>query len=457
MGTAGIDPWANLNNPSAAGAPPVGGAAAAGAANPTSPAAGRGYYTGISSRTPATAAPGQGPGATAGAYWDPNQLLHPQGAGGGAAPMFDPGQAGRYTAFLNRLPVGQAGAGTDPTLMAAIQRQLTSGGNLTNPYLDPAAQASAQDRAGQQGAMLALTRAGAPAAAAQQALLGQGMAQSAQVRGQQLQAAQAAMGAGQPYANQQAQLANMLMASSMGQGPSAAQAQLQSGLDQSIAAQHALAAGVRGQGAGAAMANATRQGEDMGLRNAATSAALRAQEQQSARDQLAGVLATGRQQDLGNVMASADVLNATRGGDVGALQALGGLAGTNRAQDIGQANALVDALSGVRGQDINQGVGLGGAYNQLLGLQQQGTAIGLNAGLGLNEQRIQGLGLDIQALLGGGQMMGNYDTNFRGQQLGHEAQQQELTNSYILGGLGLASGAGVGLANAMAKGGAAAG
>jgi hypothetical protein len=335
---------------------------------------------------------------------DPSGNIHyDPGAGRGAAPAFSP-SAGLYVTYLNRLPIGQANAGTDPALLAAIQAQLArSQAPVTNGYIDPAAAAQASARGQMQGAIGNLQGAGQGNAAAQGLVGGMGMANSQQVRGQEQG------------------LAGLLTQGALGGGPSAAQAQFQSSLDQNIAAQHALAAGARGQGAAAAMRGATNQGVQLGLQSQAQAAALRAQEQQAA------------QAALGNVLGN------TRAGDINSVYALGNLASTGRAQDIGQAGAVTDAFGNVRTGDVNAGATFGGLGNQLLGLNMQNQGMGIDAALREDQLRRQGLGMDISALLSGGQMMANYDQGVRGQNIETRGQDIGLGTSIAGGIMGLGS------------------
>lgn len=89
-----------------------------------------------------------------------------------------------------------------------------------------------------------------------------------------------------------------LQQAAAGHGPSAAQAQFQQSLDQSIAAQQAMAASARGPGASLAGFNGAVQAGKMQQQGVAQAGALRAQEQQAAQQQYTSALGQQRAQDL---------------------------------------------------------------------------------------------------------------------------------------------------------------
>jgi hypothetical protein len=131
-------------------------------------------------------------------------------------------------------------------------------------------------------------------------LFGQGPQVDQEIARQRFAAQQWAEGP-QQFRTDQEGLIDQLKLQAAGQGPSAAQAQLQSAKDQTMAQQMAMAAGARGSSAlagaqQAAQFNAAQASQQAG----AQSAALRAQEQQQATQNLAGVLGQARQQDMGD-------------------------------------------------------------------------------------------------------------------------------------------------------------
>lgn len=105
----------------------------------------------------------------------------------------------------------------------------------------------------------------------------------------------------QSQANQfrggQGQLAGLLMQGAMGRGPSAAQAQLRSGLERNNAAARSMAAGSSNPLLARKIASDAMTSANLETNN--QMAALRASEQQQAQGALAGVLSNARQQDLG--------------------------------------------------------------------------------------------------------------------------------------------------------------
>ena len=125
------------------------------------------------------------------------------------------------------------------------------------------------------------------------------------MQGAQMQGAQMQMGPQEQYRAKQMALAGMLNQQAMGQGPSAAQAQLQMGSDRAMQQAMALGASYRGGNALAGMRQAQFQRADIAQNATAQSAMLRAQEQQAAQQALSNHLASGRGQDIGLSQAQA--------------------------------------------------------------------------------------------------------------------------------------------------------
>jgi hypothetical protein len=175
-----------------------------------------------------------------------------------------------------------------------------------------------------------------------------------------------------------AQSLNLLRQAAMGQGPSAAQAQMSSGLDQAVKAQMA-AAGSRGFNA-AAMRGAQMQGAEMQQAAINQSAMLRAQEMQAAQQAFMqgslsqedmarnAALAAGQttlQQDLGTKAAIQDAINSQ-------LQGAGQYAGLGT--DLEKTQAMLTQQARLANQDVDLRSGM---FNSQLGfdaaaLQQQG-------------------------------------------------------------------------------------
>lgn len=128
---------------------------------------------------------------------------------------------------------------------------------------------------------------------------------------------------------QQSAYQKLMQMGDQGPGPSAAQAQLQSGQDAAMQQSLALARSGRGGGANAAaLRNAQFQNAQLSQQTNQQSAILRAQEEANWRAQ------------RGQLYGSAGSLATNqRGQDIGALQAAGALSSQQRAQDIGAAQA----------------------------------------------------------------------------------------------------------------------
>jgi hypothetical protein len=133
-------------------------------------------------------------------------------------------------------------------------------------------------------------------------------------------------------ADQAAQI-EILQAQARGEGPSAAQDQLQLATDQNMRASLAMAASSRGNPA-LAMQGADRQRAIIGQQQAAQSGALRAQEMQGAQAQLAQAIQSQRQQDIGGE-ASIDVARER----IASAEAISG-----RQMDMSKADPASDPL-----------------------------------------------------------------------------------------------------------------
>lgn len=135
-----------------------------------------------------------------------------------------------------------------------------------------------------------------------------------------------------------------LAASGLG-GPSAAESLAQDVLQRNIQSQAALAAKARGGNIAAAMRTASTSGTQQALQSQAQLAALRAQEQATARGQLVGADQGARAADQSRAAATAGALGQVSGQQVG-------LAGTN-------AGLVTAGLSGLNAgaQTFQQGTG----------------------------------------------------------------------------------------------------
>lgn len=116
--------------------------------------------------------------------------------------------------------------------------------------------------------------------------------------------------------NQQMGLAAMLQQAAMGQGPSAAQSQLQSATDRGMQQAMAMAASGRGDNTALNFRNAAWQQAGMGQQAANQSAQLRAQEMQSAQGGLAQLLGGIRGGDFNNQQLQSGLLMQNQGGMV---------------------------------------------------------------------------------------------------------------------------------------------
>jgi len=233
------------------------------------------------------------------------------------------------------------GMGLDQELQRARE---ASAGSYTQ--IDPS-------QIGPNTAVAPVQRAGQTATDVGQGLLGQ----SSSALGQAAVGAIGVAGAGSAARGQQtAQLGqygqdiSALRAAAAGQGPSAAQAQLNQASAQTVANQAAVAAQARGGNVAAAQRAAARAGTQQGLQTQQQSAALRSQEQQQAMGLLAqtnpayaAAIAEQRQTDIGQQATAAQLL-----GQVGSAAGQAG----NGASSVG--------LQGLQGtaQDVYQGQGL---------------------------------------------------------------------------------------------------
>jgi len=184
----------------------------------------------------------------------------------------------------------------------------------------------------------------------------------------------------------------LMQQAALGQTPSVAEAQMQSGIDRGIQAQMAMANAARG-GAGAraaAMRQAQLQGADMQAGVAGQAAALRAQEMAGARGQLLGA-------------------------DQAIQQGLAGL----RTSDQGQATTAMQAALQNRAMDDAAKAQLYGMGNQaaMTEMQARQAYAGTQA---QHDLTVQMANANIEA--------------------GHQAQQTELNKQLVQGGAGAAAG-----------------
>lgn len=193
--------------------------------------------------------------------------------------------------------------------------------------------------------------------------------------------------AGQDRGQQQS-LIQALQAQAAGQGPSLAQMQMQRGLSQAIAAQHAQAASARGISPGMAQRLASQGSAQLAGQAANDAAMLRMQEQMQAQGQLGGALQGMRGQDIGLAQNNQNFNLANAG---------------LRIQDQGQKDDLMKHFT-----DAGLGIDAQGFAAQQAGdLAQQNaynTAMGINSGVAAgNAAGQQNL---IGGLLGAGGALG---------------------------------------------------
>lgn len=202
----------------------------------------------------------------------------------GAGFMADPfGGGGSFMTALSGGPIQQSYLGGSAEAEAAARAALTAQGNAS----------FGSGMAQQQGGVGMLAQAG------QQAVTDRGNAYALYNRGTQL--------GGQGIDQQNAMLQG-LVAQAQQQGPSAAQAQLQQGLDQTQRSMLAQASAARGGNQAAAMRNAQMAGSQMAQQTNQQAAVLRAQEAQQRQQNILGAQqyaagSYGQQAGLGYGMA----------------------------------------------------------------------------------------------------------------------------------------------------------
>lgn len=194
------------------------------------------------------------------------------------------------------------------------------------------------------------------------------------------------------FRQNQAALIAQLEGMARGDGPSAAQQQMQQAMDRAAGAQASAAAGAGGRGvnAGAALRNATNQTAAIQSQGARDTSVLRAQEQANAVSQLGQAIAQGRQADEGVNVANMGSSLQTMGLDQnGQLQALMAALGLNQpgmgTQLLGAGATAAPVLAaGMAAQNKAQaqpGAGQNAAYNDpsqyWQGTKKQGSLYGL--------------------------------------------------------------------------------
>lgn len=287
------------------------------------------------------------------------------------------------------------------------------------------------------------------------AALGYGIGQAAQVGGSAAQLGQMGQGVfGQANAAQNRNIIGSQQRALQGiearEGPSAAQAQLQSGLNQAQSSNLALARSGRGWGgSAAAMAQAQGQNAAMGQNAANASAQLRAQENAAYRSRAAQNLAAAGQLGLGQAnvndaqqraMIAAGMQGVQAGGQMQAQAA--GLGQNAYAQQL----AAQQAAAGVGQQGYAQNLAAQQAAGQLgVGALQGGAQLGANAmqaggamqlggleaGGNMSMAGIQGGGnMQLAGLGQGGQLAGQAGVlDLSAQQAALAAQQQQVANN----------------------------
>lgn len=202
------------------------------------------------------------------------------------------------------------------------------------------------------------------------------LAQAGQTIGEAQAQRGAAIDASMAARARQDQLAGRLMSTIRGEGPSAAQAQLQMGLDQALRSQAALAASGRGN---PALASRTAAGNAAALQGQVgqQAAMLRGQESALAQGQLGQLLAAQRAGDLGLSQQSLGLQGLglqQQGAGVAGIQ---GLQAQQLAEIQAQRQLTADIAQGLRGQAIQQDI----AQNQMImagvgtGAQLTGQAV----------------------------------------------------------------------------------
>ena len=257
-------------------------------------------------------------------------------------------------------------------------------------------------------------------------------------------------------------------ASQTGNGPSAAQAQMQQGADQSMASSLALARSGRGNNTGAVRQAMFQNAATQGQTNQQLGT-LRAQETDQAQNR-----------ELGALSAASSAQQNYRGQDLNALQGAAGVLGQARGQDqsqqqIGIGQGQYDANLALQNRQLNDATALGWAGQQqqaaqrgdqsylaaqglgqqavsqgqnyalgLQGLGQQASTAGQQYDLGKGQLANQALGQGQQFQLGSGQLANqasgqglNYDLGAQGQAnqtwLGAQAQAGQTLGQQLQG------------------------
>lgn len=306
---------------------------------------------------------------------DPNQL-----------PAWDPlnRSLGVQTSYLNLLRrPSDATAGTRGEIAGALFPALR---DSAQPRSMPGAGALAASRSAQVGAAGTVARSGQPA----RNEVGSIMREGRQV--------------GQREDQGQAALDEALFAQAMGTGgPTAAQSLFGGAVDRNIRTQRALAQGVRGGSAAAAMRQGTRAGVQLGLESQQQAAALRAQEQQAAQGLLSQNLQVGRAQDLQTLGTRADI------------------AGQAGRDSLARDTAVAEILAQIRGQDLGTSeLGLKGRS-----LDDQKQLQLLAQALGLGDLELSGGTADANTLLQAFQAMDASLQNRRETNLGKPSRFQQ--------------------------------
>lgn len=177
------------------------------------------------------------------------------------------------------------------------------------------------------------------------------------------------------FGTQQQTLAGQLAAQAAGQGPSLATDQFKQAQQANVAAQMAALASARG-GASPALARQTMQSAQQIQAQTARDAALaRIQEQMGAREQLAGVLSSGR---------AGDIERAGQGQQMAIQQAQLGQQGRELSQQAAQQAAQLQAQYQQMGLDAQQANQMAAIYMaQIQAGQPSNLAVGANVLSGL--------------------------------------------------------------------------
>lgn len=190
-------------------------------------------------------------------------------------------------------------------------------------------------------------------------------------------AAQMNLDAQGQFRDEQAALQAGLHAAAFGiGGPSAAQAILQRGNEEAIAAQFALAGTQHGYGAGAALRAAGRNAAALQGKAALDAAQLRAVEQQQARGQLITATGQGREQDI-------DIAKTQAG-----FEQQSGIVGAQLGTQVSISNADRDAARAMKQADLEQAAAAGNAAAQNE-LNNRQAALNQQANLANQEQGLR--------------------------------------------------------------------